>query len=582
MIKNKLIKKNSIIIAAIMMSLSLGLAGCGKSLADTNNTSDNTNVASAISPEVLSDIQVADAESARVSITDTFSIKTDVTDAVSNEGNVYTITKAGEYTLSGNLADGQIIVNIGDSDEVTLILNKTSVSCSYASPIYINGGSKVKIKSEEDTFNEITDSRATQTVEDIDTSSMSLTEAAKYGNAAIYATCDLSLTGKGSLVVNGSYNNGVQTKDDLSIKNVCLKVTSYNNSIKGNDSVEIESGDITLISKAGNGIKTSNDEISSKGNQKGNITISGGSIDITSANDGINAIYEAIISGGSITINAGDDGIHADKVLTINDGTINIKKSYEGLEAIDIEIHGGNIFVYASDDGLNACSEGGSSNQFGGFGAMGGKGNVNTASSSSSSLINITGGYVDVTTPAGDTDAIDSNGNFTMSGGFVLIKGGNSSGRMAGSLDTDGTVVIKGGTVVALGGICETPTNSVNAYVSGGTTFAAGDYSLKDSDGKEIASFSLTSTYYNGWICSDGLVTGKTYTLYNGTSSLLNWTQTEGTAGSAGSNAFGNPGAIGGKGDMNGNRMDNPNAMNGNGMDNPNAMNGNNNMGGRR
>lgn len=36
-------------------------------------------------------------------------------------------------------------------------------------------------------------------------------------------------------------------------------------------------------------------------------------------------------------------------------GTIEITKSYEGLEALSIEISGGNIKLAASDDGLNAA-----------------------------------------------------------------------------------------------------------------------------------------------------------------------------------------------------------------------------------
>lgn len=41
--------------------------------------------------------------------------------AVSVQGSVYTITAAGEYTLTGNLKDGQVIVKAGDEDEVKLL-----------------------------------------------------------------------------------------------------------------------------------------------------------------------------------------------------------------------------------------------------------------------------------------------------------------------------------------------------------------------------------------------------------------------------------------------------------------------------
>ena len=72
---------------------------------------------------------------------------------------------------------------------------------------YVKNASEVKIKSEENSFNEVIDNRAEATEDSSDDA----------GNAAIYATCDLKLVGKGALVVTGNYNNGIQSKDDLSI-----------------------------------------------------------------------------------------------------------------------------------------------------------------------------------------------------------------------------------------------------------------------------------------------------------------------------------------------------------------------------
>ena len=39
--------------------------------------------------------------------------------------------------------------------------------------------------------------------------------------------------------------------------------------------------------------------------------------------------------------------------MVINSGNINIEKAGEGLEAITIDINGGNIDIVATDDGLN-------------------------------------------------------------------------------------------------------------------------------------------------------------------------------------------------------------------------------------
>ena len=680
MIKLNKIKRNCV--AAVILTMCLMTVGCARnSTSTTTASSGETTITSGITKEDTDVTHADDAENYRVSITGDFTVTSDTSDGVTQSGSVYTITKAGEYKVAGLLSEGQLIVDAADEDDVTIVLNGTSVTCSTDSPIYVKNASEVKIKSEENSFNEVIDNRAEATEDSSDDA----------GNAAIYATCDLKLVGKGALVVTANYNNGIQSKDDLSIKNVIVKVTAVNNAVKGNDAVDIESGNIIAISAKGDGIKTSNSSISNKGNQKGIVTITGGNIDVYAACDGIDAAYGAdisgdgnlniytdtyseyseevtssgsssgtstghgssgnktasantvsyvaasdtianapggfgggnmgsgnapdmsngnapnmngssdrnktggdrpgmpgdfnesgnssgqsystkgikaeseinisgftinisstddgihansdsgvletgedgkgtiVINGGSITISSGDDGIHADKQLDVNDGYINVVTSYEGLEAITINLNGGKIYVYATDDGINAC----------------------TGDGKTSPIVNVTGGYIDVTTASGDTDGIDSNGNYVQTGGFVLVKGGSSSGNVSGSIDVDGTVTITGGTCVALGGVCETPINSANAYVLSSVSFSSGRYSLKDASGNEVISFTVDGSFSNGWICSDTLTTGTSYTLYRGSDSIADWTQESGTMGASGTGGFGG-GNMGGMGGQNG------------------------------
>ena len=666
MIKLNKIKRNCV--AAVILTMCLMTAGCAKNSTSTTTASGGeTTITSGITKEDTDVTHADDAENYRVSITGNFTVTSDTSDGVTQSGSVYTITKAGEYTVAGLLSEGQLIVDAGDENEVTIVLNGTSITCSTGSPIYVKNASEVKIKSEENSFNEVIDKRAEATEDSSDDA----------GNAAIYATCDLKLIGKGALVVTANYNNGIQSKDDLSIKNVIVKVTAVNNAFKGNDAVDIESGNVIAISAKGDGIKTSNSSLSNKVNQKGIVTITGGNIDIYAVCDGIDASYGVdisgdgnlniytdtyseyseevtssgsssgtstsrdssanktasantvsyvaasdtianapggfggnkaggdrpgmpgdfnesgnssgqsystkgikaeseisisgftinicstddgihansdsgvletgedgkgtiVINGGTITISSGDDGMHADKQLDVNDGYINIVTSYEGLEAMTINLNGGKIYVYATDDGINAC----------------------TGDGKTSPIINVTGGYIDVTTASGDTDGIDSNGNYVQTGGMVLVKGGSSSGNVSGSIDVDGTVTITGGTCVALGGICETPVNSVNAYVLSSVSFSSGSYSLKNSSGKEVISFTVDGSFSNGWICSDTLTTGTSYTLYRGSDSVADWTQESGTMGASGTGSFGG-GKMGGFGGQNGGNTPDMNGQNG-------------------
>lgn len=725
-------KVNKSCVAAAILAMCLMTSGCGSQSYTTNNKNTDTTVTSSITAQDTNVTHADDADNYKTEITGEFSITSTDGSTITQNDSVYTITQAGEYTVTGLLSEGQIVVDTDDNSEITIVLNGTSITCSNGSPIYIKNADNVKIKSEENTYNCIVDARA-EADDNSDNSS------GENGNAAIYAACDLKLVGKGALSVTGNYNNGIQSKDDISIKNVTIKVNAVNNAIKGNDEVAIESGEIIAISRKGDGIKTSNSSLSTKGKQKGNVIISGGNIDIYAACDGIDAAYgvdvsgdgnlniytdtysdysEAVaadnsgssasssgssssnpgssnqnqgssskssynatmmtytttantdnqnngsvgtppdmnntqnngnmgtppdmnnsssnsgnnpdmkgnfgggnraangmpgnnssgnsskksystkgikaeseinisgaainisstddgihansdsgvletgedgkgiisISGGTITISTGDDGIHADKELNITDGYINVLTSYEGLEAITINISGGQSFVYAADDGINAC----------------------TGDGTSTPLINITGGYVDVTTGSGDTDGIDSNGSYTQSGGMVFVKGGSSSGQVSGSIDVDGNITITGGTCVALGGICETPVNSVNAYVFSSVSFNAGSYSVKDSSGNEIISFTLNNSYSNSWICTSALTTNTEYTLYCDGSSLTNWTQSAGTMGASNAGSFGsNPGGFNGGGrggNMNGGKNMNDN-RNINGNNTPNNNN---------
>jgi hypothetical protein len=412
--------------------------------------------------------------------------------SVTKDGNTYTILTSGTYTLSGTLDNGQIIVNAGDEDEVEIELNGASVSCSFDSPVYVMNADKIKIKATEGTVNNITDERS-YIAQDSDTE----------GSAAIYALCDLNLSGAGVLNVTAkSYNNGVQTKDDLKIKDVTLSVTAPNNAIKGNDSVTVESGEITAVSTGGDAIKTDNSDISSKGNQKGTVTVSGGTLTLTASDDGIDAAYDVVIAGGSVTVvDAGgkgiaannsidisggeitvlrssddaihanndnalengsdptgnitvsggsvtiaytaDDGIHADGTLLITDGNIDIEYSHEGLEGHYITVEGGNVYVYADDDALNATS---SSNW------------------SSDGMITVSGGHVVAEVSGRDVDGIDSNGSYLQTGGFVAVSNPNadSNGNMS-AMDIDSNISVTGGILVALGNV----PGSANGMIGG-------------------------------------------------------------------------------------------------------------------
>ena len=143
---------------------------------------------------------------------------------------------------------------------------------------------------------------------------------------------------------------------------------------------------------------------------------------------------DVTVSGGTVTIAyTGDDGIHADGTLLFTGGTVNIDYSREGLEGHYITVENGNIYVYATDDAINATS---SSNR------------------GSDGLITVSGGYIVAEVSGRDVDGIDSNGSYVQTGGFVLVSNPNAdSAGMMSAMDVDGSISVTGGIIVALGAV---------------------------------------------------------------------------------------------------------------------------------
>ncbi len=210
------------------------------------------------------------------------------------ENSVITFTNVSAdsvYSIQGEW-DGNIVIDTGDDYKFDLEFHGFAIKSEAVNPITIVSGNEVAIKAKKDTENYIYDNR-----EGIDETDETLYLG------AIHSIVDLEIGGKGELSVISKNNNGIHTKDDLQVQNLTLTVACQDNALKGNDSVEITSGVLSLIATSGDGIKTTNSDISDKGNQRGIITISGATVDIYAACDGIDAAYDAIIDGENTSLN---------------------------------------------------------------------------------------------------------------------------------------------------------------------------------------------------------------------------------------------------------------------------------------
>ena len=141
------------------------------------------------------------------------------------------------------------------------------------------------------------------------------------------------------------------------------------------------------------------------------LVITGGNITITAPQDGIHVSDSLRFMEASLTMDAGDDAVHSDDELYIESGTVLINSCYEGFEAVTIDIAGGDITMYPTDDGINA--NGGSSTM--GFGGRGG------------------GGTNGMPSPPDFSDRDMSSMSNTSEGGMPSMPG-----EMSGTTSTDG------------------------------------------------------------------------------------------------------------------------------------------------
>ena len=209
------------------------------------------------------------------------------------------------------------------------------------------------------------------------------------------------------------------------------------------------------------------------------VILKDGTYQLATADDGIHCNGNVYVCGGTYSINSGDDGIHADDQTVVLDGKIDITNCYEGIEGQSVTIQDGTIKIVSSDDGLNAAGGNDQSSM--------GRPGENTFQEDSDAYIDILGGTIEIDAKG---DGIDSNGDFSVSGGVIYVSGPGDDGN--GALDYDGTATITGGTVVAAGmsGMAQNfgSDSTQGTMLINLDTDQSGEITLKDTDGTVLVS----------------------------------------------------------------------------------------------
>jgi len=248
----------------------------------------------------------------------------------------------------------------------------------------------------------------------------------------------------------------------------------------------IKVGEIEYEDASGNEIEVTDGDYA--------ILIKNASVTINSTDDAIHTNSGNVtITSGTININTLDDGITSDYLTEIAGGNITISTCYEGIEGAYVTISGGTVSIVAKDDGINAASD----------------------LSSVTEYIVISGGTITVDSTG---DGIDSNGSILITGGTTIVYG-PTSGANAG-LDSDSGIIIKGGTVFVASTLemVETPSTNSTQYVvsyANSSSFSAGTViSVKDSSGNTVMSVTLKKACQSIILSSPDLTKSATYTIY--------------------------------------------------------------------
>lgn len=433
------------------------------------------------------------------------------------------ISGAGTYAVSGTLSDGSIVVDTTSKAKVWLLFDGVDISCADNACLRVEQADKVFLTLAAGSENRLTSGA------DYDQ-----TAADDGVDGVIFARDDLTINGSGSLTVTAGYKHGISANDDLVITGGSLTITAPADALRANDSLRICEASITADA-GDDGIVVNHAD--------GYLYVESGTLNITSADDAIHSAGEVWIEGGSFTISAADDGIHADTDLVITGGSIDITDCYEGLEAVTIDIYGGDILVHASDDGLNA-----NGNSFG-FGAFGPVAQTQSETETEETWIHISGGSVTVINETGnDADGLDSNGDIVISGGTVrvsLVNSGSNSALDCGS-ESGGTMTVSGGTVVACGsygmaeGFDESSEQCSILYNLKSGAEAGTTISLEDSAGNVLLSYEVPNSFSSVVLSAPEMQLGESYLVVIGDKvEEITLTEVSASYGDAASSGFG-------------------------------------------
>ncbi len=195
---------------------------------------------------------------------------------VSVEENTAVITAGGAYRISGDSSDARIIVQ--SRERVSLLLDGLSLRSDSGALIENVGEGGLVISLAENSRNELTGG----------------------GAAGIYSSSDITINGSGELRIDTTGKNAVKSDGAVRLCGGDVFMASDGDGIVSGSCVLAAAGN-TSINSGGDGIKVTY----TGSGDAGYVSITDGTLDITSATDGIQAENAVFVSGGRIALRCG-------------------------------------------------------------------------------------------------------------------------------------------------------------------------------------------------------------------------------------------------------------------------------------
>ena len=214
---------------------------------------------------------------------------------ISVSGTTATISASGVYYIDGTLSNGQILVNVpdetADSNTVKLFLDGVKMTNGSAPCIMIENAKNTSVNLVENKENTLSDGKS-------DPADGATEVEPEF--AVLHAKDDLTIKGEGSLSITAGMQYGIHCNNDLKFNGGSVTVhTGMADGVRGRTSVTVKDGSLTVDAQ-GDGLKST----------KGDLTISGGKVDIKSSKDAIQSETNMELTGGTIRA-CGDRGLTA-------------------------------------------------------------------------------------------------------------------------------------------------------------------------------------------------------------------------------------------------------------------------------